>query len=449
MDTFEQQFPTVAKYLTTFGPCAHADHEEQYETPDKTELYDALRNTKVLVIGAGGLGCEILKDLACTGFANIEVIDMDTIDLSNLNRQFLFREKDIGKAKSEVAAAAVESRIPNVVIKPHVCKVQEKSLAFYRDFDVIIAGLDNLEARRFINGVVFALLEYDSDGVVDVSSQTILLDGGTEGFKGHCRVVVPGDKKSACLDCTLDLFPPQVTYPLCTIANTPRLPEHCIEWAKIIHWPQNYPNVANTNLDGDNEVHINWLYQEALKRADEFGIKGVTYRLTKGVVKNIIPAVASTNAIIAATTVNECFKMVTFSLQGMNSEENGFCNYFLFNQTAGIYSYNMEYERKTDCLICGENKSNEAIEFVACFEDSLEDLIENLKEKFTLRNLSLSFHTGAPIYSANIAQTHTNLEKLLGEIVQVSQVLIVQSDSFINGLKINLVLKKLNENNVN
>ena len=46
MDPFEQQFPTVAKYLTTFGPCAHADHEEQYETPDKTELYDALRNTE-------------------------------------------------------------------------------------------------------------------------------------------------------------------------------------------------------------------------------------------------------------------------------------------------------------------------------------------------------------------------------------------------------------------
>ena len=92
------------------------------------------------------------------------------------------------------------------------------------------------------------------------------------------------------------------TYPMCTIANTPRLPEHCIEWASVIQWPKEFPD---TKLDGDNPEHIQWLLKNAQDRAREFNITGITYSLTQGVVKHIIPAIASTNAIVAGKIIND------------------------------------------------------------------------------------------------------------------------------------------------
>uniref|UniRef100_A0A182P6A8 NEDD8-activating enzyme E1 catalytic subunit n=1 Tax=Anopheles epiroticus TaxID=199890 RepID=A0A182P6A8_9DIPT len=330
-------------------------------------------NAKVLgkrdPIGAGGLGCELLKDLALMGCRDIHVIDMDTIELSNLNRQFLFRRTDIGKSKAQCAAAFINGRVPGCVVTPHFCKIQDFDSTFYRQFHIIVCGLDSIVARRWINGMLISMLEYEEDGSVDETSIIPLIDGGTEGFKGNARVILPG--MTACIDCTLDLFPPQVNYPLCTIANTPRLPEHCIEYVKIIQWPKETPFGADVALDGDDPQHVTWVYEKAQERANSFNITGLSYRLVQGVLKNIIPAVASTNAVIAAACATEVFKIASSCCEPLN-------NYMVFNDVDGIYTYTYEAEKRSDCLACSQVPR--PVEINDPNGMTLQDLIQHLCE---------------------------------------------------------------------
>jgi ubiquitin-activating enzyme E1 C len=123
-------------------------------------------------------------------------------------------------------------------------------------------------------------------------------------------------------------------------------------------------------MDTDDPEHIGWLYSVAAARAKEFNIEGVTWSLTQGVVKNIIPAIASTNAIIAASCCNEAFKIATSSAPYLD-------NYFMLIGTDGVYSYTFQHEKRPDCPVCGQ----ETHEMDIGKEWTLERLIEILVER--------------------------------------------------------------------
>lgn len=299
-------------------------------------------NLRVLVVGAGGLGCELLKDLALSGFKQIDVIDMDTIDVSNLNRQFLFRPADVGQPKAHVAARRIMERVEGVTVTPHVGRLEDQGVDWYTPFHLIALGLDSVEARRALNAIVCGLLSFDADGNVDPSTLKPMVDGGSEGFRGHARVILPGH--TACFECTLYLFPPQTTYPLCTLAETPRSPAHCIEYARLVLWDSEMAPTKGP-IDVDNPEHMAWLYQKASARADSYGISGVTLQLTQGVAKNIIPAVASTNAIVAAQCALEVFKAATMISKGLD-------NFMVYSGGEGVYTSTNRLAPDPSCPIC-------------------------------------------------------------------------------------------------
>eukprot|EP00933_Yihiella_yeosuensis_P059830 TRINITY_DN6153_c4_g1_i1.p1 TRINITY_DN6153_c4_g1~~TRINITY_DN6153_c4_g1_i1.p1 ORF type:complete len:591 (-),score=170.08 TRINITY_DN6153_c4_g1_i1:300-2072(-) len=181
------------------------------------ERFARVQSAKLLVVGAGGIGCELLKNLVLTGFVNIEVVDLDTIDVSNLNRQFLFRRQHVDRSKSQVASEAAMQFRPDAKIVSHHGNVKEPAFGveFVSKFDVVVNALDNLEARRHVNRLCLA-------------AEKPLLEAGSTGHLGQVTVIRKGHTE--CFECQAK--PTQKVYPYCTIRSTPEKPVHCLTWAK-------------------------------------------------------------------------------------------------------------------------------------------------------------------------------------------------------------------------
>ncbi|TRX92734.1 hypothetical protein FHL15_006408 [Xylaria flabelliformis] len=221
--------------------------------PSEPTVFLLHLRARVLMVGAGGIGCELLKNLVLTGFGEVHIVDLDTIDLSNLNRQFLFRHEHIKKSKAEIAKEAAQRFNPNVKIVAYHANIKDAqfSLEWFKAFRLVFNALDNLEARRHVNRMCLA---------ADVP----LIESGTTGFNGQVQVIKKG--VTACYDCTAKEVPK--SFPVCTIRSTPSQPIHCIVWGKSyllneIFGASEDQAVLDTSENGDNAKEIAELKKES------------------------------------------------------------------------------------------------------------------------------------------------------------------------------------------
>ncbi|XP_053305621.1 SUMO-activating enzyme subunit 2 [Spea bombifrons] len=220
----------------------------------RSDLAESVASCRALVVGAGGIGCELLKNLVMTGFTNLDVIDLDTIDVSNLNRQFLFQKKHVGRSKAQVAKESVLQFCPKANITAYHDSVMnpDYNVEFFRQFTLVMNALDNRAARNHVNRMCLA---------ADVP----LIESGTAGYLGQVTVIKKG--VTECYECHPK--PAQKTFPGCTIRNTPSEPIHCIVWAKYLF------NQLFGEEDADQEVSPDtadpeaaWEPTEAAERAN-------------------------------------------------------------------------------------------------------------------------------------------------------------------------------------
>ncbi|XP_054164273.1 ubiquitin-like modifier-activating enzyme 1 isoform X2 [Oppia nitens] len=218
-------------------PLESKDYPKEEECQPTNSRYDSqiaifgqnfqqkLANQKIFLVGAGAIGCEYLKNFAMMGLGAgqngaIWVTDMDIIERSNLNRQFLFRPSDVGKSKSVTAQNAAKKMNPSMNIVAHQNRVCEDTQQTYDDIfferlDCVTNALDNVDARIYMDRRC-------------VFYRKPLLEAGTLGTKGNTQIVLPfiTESYSSSHD------PPEKSIPICTLKNFPNAIEHTLQWAR-------------------------------------------------------------------------------------------------------------------------------------------------------------------------------------------------------------------------
>jgi len=159
-----------------------------------------LRKAKVTIAGAGGLGSVSAAYLTVAGVGRIRIVDHDVVELSNLNRQILHWEKDIGRRKAESFEEKLAQMNPEVEVTVRTQRIGEDNVAdVIKGSDLIVDAMDNFQARYLLNQVA-------------LEKKIPFFHGGVYGFEGQVTTIIPGE--TACLRCIFPEAPAPETFPV-------------------------------------------------------------------------------------------------------------------------------------------------------------------------------------------------------------------------------------------
>jgi len=391
-----------------------------------------IQNTNILLVGIGGTGSEILKNLLLLGFRKIYLVDLDKIEVSNLNRQFFYQEEDIGKYKAEVAAKKAYLLNPDANITYFNKKIQDIPLNIFEICDYYISALDNIPARLYLNQ---KSIEFNKP----------LLDCGTEGFIGHVQIVIP--KQTPCLMCHNLWVPPEMNFK-CSYAINPRTPLDCALEARdrfIINY--------NRSPDPDNPEDLNILLGYAQNHAKKFGIIGITSQTIKDSLKGTVASLVTINSIIGSVLVNELIKLIISKLPIYKKLELKTISFFQFNGKTEM-GWTIPLQINKNCPVCGIdkimmniNRDIPLIQFIQYINQKLNGV---LRLPFLIYNDKIIYREKYKLIRNKLNKIQKDeLERLLelelkpiDEIFEENRLIFIKDEE--SGLKFNLQIKYKN-----
>lgn len=287
------------------------------------------------------MGCEIAKNLALVGIGKLIIVDMDTIEISNLSRQMLFDYRDKGQRKVDVAAKKLKILNPNLKIDSYFNLLQELSPKIYEEADVIAGGLDSFRARFALNKIAINL-------------KIPYVDGGATGFKGNVQVVIPSGinqiNQTTCLRCLYPIPPvDERIYAGCTLPGIPRSKEQCVLKAE-----EKY--LKNHGKNNDSNA-----YKEIAEIATQLSIESpYTEKIefleidVENIVGNKIPSILTVNAVISGIISQEILKIIHL-INGFEIGNIITPPYLEYSSKYGIFTP-IEFKKNNNCPVCGEGK---------------------------------------------------------------------------------------------